>query len=134
MNTLWQIKSTYEMVIKNIPLKLDAKLDFVNDITFKVSKKSQNIVVFLNGTYENRIVISSVSKTSWKKTQNSLKEALESKDVNIDHINLILDTLDNNSDIILSNVDGNSNDSAATIGKSTSYEDREISKGWIIAE
>jgi hypothetical protein len=122
------------MVVKDIPLKIDSKLDFVNGITFKVSKKSQSLIIFLNGTYENGIVVSSVSKSNWKKTQNSLKEALESKDVIIDHINLILDTLDNNSDIILSNVDGNSNDSAATADKSTPYEDKEVSKEWVISE
>ena len=78
------------MVIKNIPLKLDTKLDFVNGLMFKVSKKSQSLVIFLNSIYDNRIAVSSVSKTNWKKTQNSLKEALESKGVSNDHINLIL--------------------------------------------
>jgi hypothetical protein len=47
---------------------------------------------------------------------------------------LILDTLDNNSDIILTDIDGNSNETAATKYKSTFYEDREMSKEWIIAE
>ena len=122
------------MVIKNIPLKLDTKLDFVNGLMFKVSKKSQSLVIFLNSIYDNRIAVSSVSKTNWKKTQNSLKEALESKGVSNDHINLILDTLDNNIDIILSNIEGNSNETAATTDISTPYEDREISKEWIIAE
>ena len=122
------------MVIKNIPLKLDTKLDFVNGFMFKVSKKSQSLVIFLNSIYDNKIAVSSVSKTNWKKTQNSLKEALESKGVSKDHINLILDTLDNNSDIVLSNIEGNSNETSTTTDTSTPYEDREISKGWIIAE
>ena len=55
------------MVVKSIPLKLDKKVDFVNSFTLKVSKKSQNLVIFLNGTYENKIVISSINKTNWKK-------------------------------------------------------------------
>ena len=102
------------MVVRSIPLKLDEKVDFVNSFTFKVSKKSLSLVIFLNGDYENKIAVSSVSKTNWKKTQNSLKEELESKGVSNDHINLILDNLDNNSDIILSNIDGNSNDTTIT--------------------
>lgn len=122
------------MTIKNIPLKLDAKLDFVNSFTFKVSKKSQHLVIFLNDVYKNKRAVSSVSKTNWKKTHNSLKEALESKGVSSNHINLILDTLDNNNEVILSNIDGNSYASAATTDKSTPYEDREISKEWVIAE
>src|SRR5918996_2166970 len=122
------------MVVRSIPLKLDTKVDFVNGFTLMVNKKSQNLVIFLNGTYENKIANSSVSKTNWKKTQNSLKEALESKGVNNDHINLILDTLDNNSDIILSNIEGNSNETSTTTDRSTPYEDREISKEWIMTE
>jgi hypothetical protein len=122
------------MVVRSIPLKLDTKVDFVNGFTLMVNKKSQNLVIFLNGTYENKIANSSVSKTNWKKTQNSLKEALESKGVNNDHINLILDTLDNNSDIILSNIEWNSNETSTTTDRSTPYEDREISKEWIMTE
>jgi hypothetical protein len=49
------------MAVKNIPLKIDAKLDFVNGITFKVSKESQNLIIFLNGIYENKIDVSSVN-------------------------------------------------------------------------
>jgi DNA-binding transcriptional ArsR family regulator len=122
------------MAIRNIPLKFDAKVDFINGITFKVSRKSQNLVIFLNGDYENKIAVSSVSKTNWKKTQNSLKEALESKGVSSDHINLVLDNLDNNSDVILSNIDGNSNNTTTTTDDSISYENREMSKDWVIAE
>ena len=62
------------MVVRRILLKLDAKVDFVNSFTFMVSKKSQSLIIFLNGEYENKVVVSSVNKTSWKKTQNSLKE------------------------------------------------------------
>ena len=47
---------------------------------------------------------------------------------------MILDTLDNNSDIILSNIDGHSNDATITTDNITPYEDREMSKEWIIAE
>lgn len=122
------------MVVKSIPLKLDAKVDFVNGFSFMVGKKSQNLVIFLNSTYENKIVNSSINKTNWKKTQNSLKEALESKGVTNDHINMILDILDNNSDVILNNMDGRSNDTTTEKYNPTLYEDREISKEWIIAE
>ncbi|MGC1134227.1 MAG: hypothetical protein WA941_15480 [Nitrososphaeraceae archaeon] len=122
------------MVVKSIPLKLDMKVDFVNSFTFNVGKNSHSLVIFLNGAYENKIAVSSVSKTNWKKTQNSLKEALESKGVSNDHINLISDNLDNNSDIILSNIDGNSNNATTTTDSSIPYEDREMSKEWVIAE
>jgi hypothetical protein len=89
-----------KVVVRNIPLKLDTKLDFINGITFTVGKKSQSLVIFLNGEYENKIAVSSVSKTNWKKTQDALKKALESKVVSKEHINLVLDNLDNNSDTI----------------------------------
>ena len=120
------------MAVRNIPLKFDAKVDFINSFTFLVSKKSQSLVIFLNGEYENKIAVSSVSKTSWKKTHNSLKEELESKAVSNDHINLILDTLDNNGEVILSNIDGNSNDTSRM--SDNPYEDREMSKEWVVTE
>lgn len=47
------------MVVKSIPLKQDAKIDFVNGFTFQVSKKCQSLVIFLNGEYENKMAISS---------------------------------------------------------------------------
>jgi|GEM_PF-1514401 predicted transcriptional regulator len=122
------------MVVRSIPLKLDAKVDFVNSFTFMVSKKSQSLVIFLNGKYENKIAVSSVSKTNWKKTHNALKEELESKGVSNDHINLILDNLDNNSEIILSNIDGNSNDTTIAVDNSIPYEDMEMSKEWVVTE
>jgi len=122
------------MVVRSIPLKLDAKVDFVNSFTFMVSKKSQSLVIFLNGKYENKIAVSSVSKTNLKITHNALKEELESKGVSNDHINLILDNLDNNSEIILSNIDGNSNDTTIAVDNSIPYEDMEMSKEWVVTE
>ena len=122
------------MVVRSIPLKLDTKLDFVNGFKLMVTKKSQNLVIFLSSVYENKIANSSVNKTNWKKTQKLLKEELESKGVTNDHINLILDTLDNNSDIILGNIDGSSNDTTMTTDNLTPYENREMSKEWVITE
>jgi hypothetical protein len=122
------------MVVKSIPLKLDEKVDFVNGFTFQVSKKCQSLVIFLYDKYENKIAVSSVSKTNWKKTHNSLREALESKGVSNDHINLIFDTLDNNSDTVLSNLEWNSSDTTVMTDSSTTYEDREMSKEWVIAQ
>ena len=57
------------MVVISIPLKLDAKVDFVNSFTFMVSKKSQSLVIFLNGKYENKIaVFLSVKQIGKKRT------------------------------------------------------------------
>jgi hypothetical protein len=120
------------MVVENIPLKLDAKLNFVNSFTFMVNKKSQSLVIFLNGNYDNKVVVSSVSKSNWKKTQDALREALESKGVSKEHINLVLDHLDNNSDTILSNLERNSNNTIMMTDDLTPYEDREVSKEWVI--
>jgi hypothetical protein len=122
------------MVVENIPLKLDAKLNFINSFTFMVNKKSQSLIIFLNGDYDNKIAVSSVSKTNWKKTQDALREALESKGVNEEHINLVLDNLDNNSDTVLSNLERNSNSTTTMTDCSTPYEDREVPREWVIAE
>lgn len=61
--------------------------NFINGFTFMVNKESQSLIIFLNGEYDNKVAVSSVSKTSWKKTHNSLKEELELKAVSNDHIN-----------------------------------------------
>ena len=69
-----------------------------------------------------------------EKNAEFVKGSIRIEGVSNDHINLILDTLDNSIDIIISNIDGNSKEIAATTDISTPYEDREISKEWIIAE
>ena len=97
------------MTSKDIPLKLPAGITFVKSFRLIANKNSRNLAVDLNGNYDNKKVISSVSATNWKKTRTLLREALKEKGVNEKDTELILDILDNNSDIVLENIKDSGN-------------------------
>ena len=102
------------MAAKDIPLNVSPEATFIKDFRFIINKKGKNLAVDLNGNYGNKRVISSVSQTDWKKTRTLLREALRDMGVNDKDIMLILEILDNNSDIILENIsigDGTGNGS-----------------------
>ena len=92
------------MTATDIPLNVPPEATFIKDFRFIVNKKGKNLAVDLNGNYGNKRVISSVNQTNWKKTRILLREALRDKGVDDKDILLILEILDNNSDIILENI------------------------------
>ena len=127
------------MTAKDIPLKLPAGITFVNSFRLIANKKSKNLAVDLNGNYDNKKVISSVSATNWKKTRTLLGDALRNKGVNDKDITLILDILDNNSDIILENIsagdddNSNNNDAEQEVGAKNGQPHSELNGSIISA-
>jgi hypothetical protein len=121
------------MTATDIPLKLPDGIVFIKSFRLIANKKSKNLAVDLNGNYDNKKVISSVSATNWKKTRTLLREALKDKGVNDNDIELILDILDNNSDTVLEIIrkDGNG-DSEDDNGSDNNYESSEITRAQII--
>lgn len=118
---------------KPVLLKFDPGLDFIRKFELNKNKESLNLILDLNGNYGNKKVISSISTKSWEKTRSNLTKALELKEVSAGDIGQICDILDNNCDIIFGIIN-EENDDKGESDDSDLYEDREISKEWVITE
>ena len=95
-----------------IPLTLSQSLKetgIVKGFAVSKSKVVTNLLIDLNGNYNNKKVVSTVNLKNWSKTHQALKEALVSKNVRDEHVGLILDDLDNNSAKVLEPFNGNGN-------------------------
>ena len=109
------------MTSKDIPLNVPPEATFIKDFRFIINKKGKNLAVDLNGNYGNKRVISSVIQTNWRKTRTLLREALRDKGVDDKDILLVLEILDNNSDILLENIGtDNDKDNGSSSSSSTS--------------
>jgi predicted transcriptional regulator len=102
------------MTAKTVSLKFDqGKARFIDSFSLIINQKSLSLSVYLNSEYGNKRAVSSVSTTNWNRTRKLLREALGSKGVKKDHIDLVLDILDDNSDVILGNISGATSSGAA---------------------
>ena len=123
-----------------IPLTLSQSLTETGIVkAFAVSKSKvvTNLLIDLNGNYNNKKVVSTVNLKNWHKTQQALKDALTEKSVVGEHIGLILDDLDNNSATVLqpfngngssNNNNGDSDDSANTDSQSSEITRSQVVK------
>ncbi len=102
------------------------------------SKATTNIIVDLNGKYDNKKVVSTVNLKNWKKTHIALTDALVTKDVTKEHITLILEVLDNNNQVILepfhSNVDSVEDVNVSFTESGSDYQSSEITRNQILKE
>ena len=82
---------------QTIPLTLSPalkKTGIVKDFLVSKSKATTNIIVDLNGKYDNKKVVSTVNLKNWKKTHIALTDALVTKDVTKEHrVHKLLSTL-----------------------------------------
>ena len=95
--------------IKAILLTLSPELrecGTVKSFAVTKSKTNTNIVVELNGKYDNKIVVCDFKVNSWTNTQKILRETLEYKKIDGEDVKSLRDTLDNNSLKILRGLDG----------------------------
>ena len=118
---------------KPASLEFDPAIEFIGSFELIRNKSSLNLVLVLKGKYGNKKLVSSVNMKSWEKTRSNLAKSLEQKQVSSQDIALITDILDNNCDVIFDilNKDGSDMNDP---DDSDLYEDREMSKDWVIAE
>ena len=125
------------MIYQIIPLTLSQSLKetgIVKGFAVSKSKVVTNLLIDLNGNYNNKKVISTVNPKSWPKTSKALREALTAKSVVEEHISLILDNLDDNSATVLEpfNGNGNSNSEHTDDSVNADYQSSEITKSLIL--
>jgi hypothetical protein len=118
---------------KSIPLEFDSGIKFITKFELIKNKKSLNLVLCLNDNYGNKKLVSSVSRTSWEKTRLNLTKAMEQKQISAQDIVRTTDVLDNNCDIIFDIINKGDDDEIES-DDSDLYEDREMSKDWVITE
>ncbi|MGD1837439.1 MAG: hypothetical protein ACPKPY_05210, partial [Nitrososphaeraceae archaeon] len=93
------INNSSDMGLKEISLKISKHLESQNIIR-KFVFNSKNVILEFNDTYQNKLVILSTCYDDWNKFIDRSEKRLERKRIETNHINLIVDVLDNNYKII----------------------------------
>ena len=126
--------------MEDVPFQLTPEIQnekFIQQFVLRSNRKTSTIVIGLNEVYNHRKIITSANKTNWNRMLTSVTKACDSKGVSRGHQQMILDVIDNNSDLILRNgkPKNNNEDSKIDENGTDSWEKNgEISRKWVIEE